>query len=173
MREELTEHYKKHSKSMIKLITYRQDGNWQDGEDIVHDAYERAARYFHNYNPALFTLEAWFGKILVNCEKDFNKDKRRMGMVIDTTAILINDDGEEFVGDVRCEQIPEDVSDYIQDVHSVRRLIFKKATGVNKDVLLLYYVYQYGIAEIDSILNIGYRKVDNIIKDFRMSVIRG
>jgi RNA polymerase sigma factor (sigma-70 family) len=173
MQAEITRHYEKHYKKMVKLITYRQDGNWQDGEDIVHSAYERAIRYFNNWKPELFTFEAWFGKILVNCEKDFVSDKRRLGMVVDANAILVNEDGEEFVGDVRCEQLDEDVTDRIQDIHSLRKMILRKPAGIQKDVLLLYYIYQYGIAEIDSMLEIGYRKVDNIIKDFRISVIRG
>jgi RNA polymerase sigma factor (sigma-70 family) len=151
-------HYLAHAENLIRLITFKRQGNQHDAEDIVHEAYSKALRHFNTYDSTTWKFATWFGRILINCEKDFAKDCRTHGM---------NDEFDE-------ENYEPVIEDHVrvQDVIGIHRLIDKQQKDT-RNVLLLYYVYQYSLSEIDSVLPAyGYKKVDNIVKDFRLKAMR-
>jgi len=143
-----------------------------DAEDIVHNAYAKAIRHIDKWDGS-YTIEAWFGKILINCEKSFIRDEKRQGMSYDKKVSLYeeDEDGEPIINVMA--EIVEDSVDIteIQDMQSLYRYIHRQPNK-NKDVLLLYFVYQYSLSEIASLLDLDYKVCDNKVKHFKTMAVR-
>lgn len=156
--ETVTKHYLENYDNLVRVYTFRRHGSEADAEDIIQEAYYRALKYFDTYQPEVYAFSTWFGRIVYNCEKDFNKAFLRHGM------------GED-VDEVYIEPIIEDHVE-VQDVASIRRMIYRQPV-MHRVILLLYYVYQYSLSEIDSLYpSFGYKRVDNTVKEFRLRAIR-
>jgi RNA polymerase sigma-70 factor (ECF subfamily) len=50
---------------------------------VVQEAYVRALTYWNSYDPALFTLDAWFKGILQNAARTFSREERSRGMTVE------------------------------------------------------------------------------------------
>lgn len=154
----VTEHYLANFDNLVRFFTFKRQGNRQEAEDIIQEAYYRALKYFHTFDPMAWMFSTWINKIIYNCEKDFNKANLKHGM---------NDEfDEEFY-----EPIVEDHAE-VQDVHSIRRMIYRQPKE-QRSLLLLYYVYQYSLGEISSMYPlVGYKRLDNTVKEFRLKAMR-
>lgn len=173
MRNEIVEkHYRKHFQHLCKVVSFRRKCELYDAEDILHTAYEKALRYFNAWDSRISTFDTWFGRILVNCEKDYQRDQRLKGAVIDDSKDIYSE--EDFVvlfGAVDSSQNPQDSLDKLRSNTDLLWFIDTQK-GDYQEVLRLYYIHQYSLAEIHSITNFMYKKVDNIIKDFRLRFIK-
>ncbi|MCX7799646.1 MAG: sigma-70 family RNA polymerase sigma factor [Fimbriimonadales bacterium] len=58
-------------------LAYRLTGNGADAEDLLQDAYIRAYRFFHQYDPEL-PFAKWLSKILCNANIDRLRRKGRL-----------------------------------------------------------------------------------------------
>lgn len=156
--EVITNHYVEHSEDLIRFMAFRRGGSRQDGEDIVHEAYSRALLYFPTFDPTVRNFSTWFNTVLSNVYKDFCKSERHGGMTDEFDEEAFDPLDIDFV--------------HIQDVSSLRKFIDKQPPFAIEP-LVLYYVYQYSLSEIDSLLpGYGYKRVDNIVKDFRLRAMR-
>lgn len=156
--KEIEEHYRENAENLIRFMAFKHQGNIMDGEDIVHDAYARAVRYYNTYNPRDSTFSKWFNKILANTERDFIRVSRKHGMAEDIDEIYL-------------EPVP-DVVEGVQDVEGLYKLISRQSSA-NCEILLLYYRYQYSLGDIAALIKTSnYKQIDNIIKHFRTIAIR-
>lgn len=74
-------YYKENYQKCIKRI-YSRTKDVMAAEDVVQDAFERALKYYHTYDSS-HEFEAWFNTILNNSYKDWIKDNRNQGMVVE------------------------------------------------------------------------------------------
>ena len=156
--ELISEHYQMHYGSLIKFFSYRHNGNEQDAEDIVQEAYARALKYFDSYDAENSKFTTWFGKIIVNCERDLVRAKLRNGST---------------------EEFDEELYDPVFEDHALRQDFMNLRGHIDRckqdvrEVLTLYYIYQYSLSDIASLLPMfKYKQIDNMVKDFRNKVIK-
>lgn len=65
------------SHRQVYALAYRLTGQASDAEDLVQEAYIRAFRFFHRYDPSL-PFTSWMYRILTNVHIDQNRRKGRL-----------------------------------------------------------------------------------------------
>lgn len=167
-------HYKLYYQALVKLLSFKHS-SVHDAEDIVQGAYTRALQYFNSWDGEKFTFEAWFGGILINEEKDFISRERRQGMSRPDQRVSMYEEDED--GDLVLTKAAEslesddDLLEVYQDIGYIRRQILKYPHNQSK-LLLLYFVYQYSMAEVASVTGTDYKVVDNLVHRFKRSMLK-
>lgn len=151
MNETVHEHYKKNFNTLVKKLSYRAGTEW-DAEDAIHDAYERAIRYFPSFNPDKSSFTVWFSRILVNALKD--QYSRNMGRSQDVEF------DEEIADGTPCEHYPRKVQAEIE----------KRIEGRKEhisEILRLYYINNYSSIDISRMVESSHVAVSQTVFRFR------
>lgn len=76
MSSQLEEFYRDNYKAKIALISRIAGGNKAFGEDVVQEAFTRALKYIHLYDPDRGDFSKWFNGILFNTFRDLQNEER-------------------------------------------------------------------------------------------------
>lgn len=151
MNATIREHYEQNFNNLVKKLSFRAGTQW-DAEDAIHDAYERALKYFPSFNPAKSAFTVWFSRILVNALKDqFSKN---MGRSNDLEF------DEEIADGTPCEHYPRKMYDEIVGRIEGRREHIA-------EILNLYFVNGYTARDISRMVESSHVAVSQTIFRFR------
>lgn len=152
MNETVNDHYRKNFSTLVKKLSYRAGTEW-DAEDAIHDAYERALRYFRSFNPDKSTFGAWFSRILVNALKEhYNRNMGRTGNDLEFD--------EEIAEGTPCEHYPRKVREEIENRIGGRKEHIS-------EILYLYFVNGYAAIDISRMVESSHVAVSQTIFRFR------
>lgn len=153
----LEQYYRENFDTLVKRLG-RIQGGVMAAEDVVHNAFERAIKYYESFNEES-DFERWFSIILSNALKRHQNDVRNQGV---TKSIEESEDEIEPI-------IPDDIRPILKD--EVKRLAQDK-TGTRKEVLRLTFEFGYKPSEIVTIVeDVTYRQVTRYLADFRQEVM--
>lgn len=145
--EQLTEHYLKNHKKLIKRLSFTLGTIW-DGEDCVHEAYANALQYKKSFKED-GDFSKWFNAILNNCiAKHRNKDR---------TTYPPEDPEETLL------ELP---SGLLEDV---KALIDREPEG-SKEVLRLHFLLDYTAMDVSKVTPHTYANAAKVIQRFRNKV---
>lgn len=123
--------FKKNYQRYVKAV-HRRAGSIENAEDVVMNAFERALRYLKDEDVG--NLEGWFTVTLNNALKDYMTAERKFGMTSDVDGLELEDEAQEvFRGD---------------ELHHIIKAVNKLPDSPAKEVLTLYYKYNYRVKEI-------------------------
>lgn len=148
----IDEHYKKHFGQLSKRYA-RSTGSDAAGEDIVHDAYEKAMRYYGSYDGSK-EFERWFSLILRNSYRDYMRHERGQPTEPLDEFVL---EGIECDGLVR--RIWKEVEDIIEEVNPNHR-----------EILHLHYIKDYPITDISYITEHSLSNCTQVVSRFRKKI---
>lgn len=138
-------HYKKNINQTIKNLSYRAGTEWA-AQDVAHEAYYRAMRYFDSYNPDE-EFGKWFSMILNNCLREYKNDEKGHSQK----------DYEEV------EAFPIHNDQIMRDVNK----IISTKSPVQQEVLNYYFKQDYSPTDISRITEYSYANCHKIIQRFR------
>ena len=153
MHEILEEHYKKNKKHITHMLT-RSMGD--DAEDVVQEAYLRAWKYIHSFNPNEFKFQNWFSRILSNVRKDFISEK------FGRSTHEEFDDGDEDVGDFSFNSNASKLMEIVYDE------ILLAENEDHREILTLFLIYGYKLREVVEIVDMKMGTVNQILTRFRL-----
>lgn len=142
-------HYKENRSKLVKKLTFRA-GTEEAAEDIVQEAYYRALRYQASFNRGE-NFNKWFSTILNNCLKEYKN--------VENGHSASEFEEEEAEG-ISCTSYPNHV---IRDIFT----LINTKSAVQKEVLFLYFKYEYPAIDISRITNYSYANCHQIIQRFR------
>jgi RNA polymerase sigma factor (sigma-70 family) len=152
MNETIAEHYVKNFDSLVKKLSYRAGTQW-DAEDAIHDAYERALKYFPSFNPDKGPFALWFSRLLSNALKDhYNANLGRTGSNLEFD--------EELAEGTPCEHYPRKMKEEIE------RRIDGRRPHIS-EILQLYFVNGYSARDISRMVESSHVAVNQTIFRFR------
>lgn len=150
----IEDHYRAKAPSIIKNIAYRAGGK-EDAEDIVQEAYYRALKYIHAFNPNEFDFERWFSRLFSNVWKDAISAKYQRGKPEE-----LNENHENFIDKTfnsNAAQLMELVYDEI--------LLTENED--HREILTLYLIYGYKLNEVAEITDQRSGTVNQILFRFK------
>lgn len=127
----LEHHYKAHRRRLVKIVMRRVGRCPYLAEEAVQEAYTRALKYIHCYDPEK-TLDNWFHTILNNAVRDLMKVERQRGLGLDNA-------------DEVADPIDTDTRVYAR---SIIDSIFLVKNNLHKEVLELYIIKGLGYKDI-------------------------
>jgi RNA polymerase sigma factor (sigma-70 family) len=151
MNETIDEHYRKNFNNLVKKLSYRAGTEW-DAADAIHDAYERALKYFPSFNPDKSPFNLWFSRILSNALKD--QYAKNMGRYNDLEF------DEEIVDGTPCEHVPRKMKEEIE------ARIDNRKPHIS-EILTLYFVNGYTARDISRMVESSHVAVNQTIFRFR------
>lgn len=95
----------KKSQRQAFALAYRLTGNTAEAEDLVQEAYVRAYRFFHRYDPTM-PFTSWLFRIVTNAHIDM---VRRRGRFRTTSIDQGGDDGKRTLEIEDCSAMPETI----------------------------------------------------------------
>lgn len=154
MNKEIEEHYIKNRRMLVKRLSFRSD-SIQDAEDVVQEAYYRALKYIASFNQEA-SFENWFTRILRNAIKEEKRKKFNLPPI---------------------ESFDEDEIAPLPDSNMQKRLLKSIEESINeernehiKEILKLYYIQGFKLAEIVQITNENYNAVNNMVHKFKRAI---
>lgn len=147
----IEDHYKNNRKHLSHILT-KQMGD--DAEDVVQEAYYRALRYSHAFNPNEFDFQRWFSRILSNVRKDFIAEKFGRG-----THVEIDESHDEFI--TECQGTNPKLIELLYDE------ILEHDNENHREVLTLYFIFNYQQREVSQIVDMKPGTVNQIITRFK------
>lgn len=144
----LEQHYRDNYRRYVKRMTFRAGTEW-DAEDVVHDAYERALRYYNSFDGG--NIDRWFNTILTNALKDFKANEK---------GFATSEFDEEESEGTPCEHYPSRLTVEIYDLINTKSL-------VQIEVLTLWMKEQYSARDISQLTSNTYGSCKSIIKRFK------
>lgn len=142
-------HYNTNRKHLINVMS-KQLGD--EAEDAVQEAYFRALKYIHAYNPEEFEFQRWFSRILSNVRKDFIAE--RFGRV---TGSPIQEDDLVSPEDPYASQVLQVVYDEILLVNDPN----------HREILTLALIFGYNLRDVVKIVDMKMGTVNQIITRFK------
>lgn len=151
----IEEHYIANFEKLVKKAAYRAGTEW-DAQDAVHDAYERAIKYFNSYDPAKSAFGAWFNRILVNAIREHhNHNKGKNDLEFD----------EDLVDGTPCLHYTDKMAD------EIRGRIKTKRPHI-AEILDLHFNLGYGAKDISRMVESTHIAVNQTIFRFREELKR-
>lgn len=154
MNKEIEEHYLLNRRALVKRLTFK-TGSVQDAEDVVQEAYCRALKYIASFNKEQ-SFENWFTRILRNSVKEWEREK-------------FNSPPIESFDEEEAEPIP-DSNMQKRMLKSVAESIDEEKNEYTKEILKLYYLQGFKLAEIVQITNGNYTAVNNMVHRFKRAI---
>lgn len=143
--------YNDNFESLVKRVSSRVP-NKEDAEDVVHDAFERALKYFDSFDPSVRKIDIWFSRILSNALKDFQNREKLSGMHVELKEWEL----EPAEDDRAYDEAHEEILNLIQE-----------KDGNRKEILTLYFMYEYLPREISEVLDVKVTTVRQYVWQFR------
>jgi RNA polymerase sigma factor (sigma-70 family) len=147
----LEKFYKDNRMLLVKRLINRA-GGIENAEDILQESFVRAIKYRAHFNPKKRELGAWFNTIMNNALKDFKRDERMGGMVVQYEEGM--DESYEM------SQTDPDMK------LRILRAIAKRDLNT-RSALHLYFIEEHKVKEIKEILDVPYKTVESIIYRFK------
>lgn len=149
----------------LTKYAYGKLGNWEDAEEAVHDAYERAIRYHGSFKEG-FDYEAWFFIILINVVNDV-----RAGRTNEPPSIEADDTigAEEYLIPA---ETPEEAVSSLKWANVFNKLCLTLSRR-DVSVLELYFLYGHKAVDVAELLNINIHTVKRILNENRKTVMGG
>ena len=148
MKQRLETHYRQHANLLFNKYG-RATNSKQDGEDIVHNAYERALKYIYSFNEEL-NFDAWMSTILTNSLRDFKGDLGGLVKTIDPDMLQ----AIYYPHTVDFEKSVKKYTDRLNDQH--------------KEVIRLHCDFGYNPKEINEVSPLSGGHIRTIISRFRL-----
>jgi len=143
----IEEHYQKNKLQYMKSLTFRAGTEW-DAEDVLHDAYERAIKYYGSYD-GIQEFGAWFRTILNNALRaHLNASKGHF--------VSLDEVEEESIP---CSQFS---SEMLKEIYQ----FIKTKNSVQQEVLMLHLKHGYRAIDISQITEHSYPNCRQIISRF-------
>lgn len=151
---ELEVYYRANYDQLVKRLG-RAVGSVMDGEDIVHDAFERALRFRESGS----NLERWFSVILSNCLKNHQARARLGG-----ASKPIEECMEELD-----PVIPDDIRGITKDEI---KILYKCKPEQQREMLRLTLEFGYKPSEVVTLMkDVTLRQVNNCVYAFKKEVV--
>lgn len=144
-KEILEQHYRENAHILIKRVTYRVGGNVYMAEDIVQEAYAKALRFLHHYNPE-YDYGGWFNSVLNSVLRDTQRKERDNGVVMDDIPI------------------DHEVEAYMAKDDLVK--LIKREHKRNRAILTMFFFDGFKTRQIAKFLEINHQTVRTIIRRF-------
>jgi RNA polymerase sigma factor (sigma-70 family) len=154
MNKEIEEHYLLNRRMLVKRLSFK-TGSIQDAEDVVQEAYCRALKYITSFNKEQ-SFENWFSRILRNSIKEWEREK-------------FNNPPTESLEEEALPPIP-DSNIQKRLLKSVEESIEEEKNEYIKEILKLYYIQGFKLAEIVQITNGNYTAVNNMVHRFKRGI---
>lgn len=125
------------------------------GQDVAQEAYYRAIKYFHTYDPSQ-KFDNWFGRIIHNAYKDIRNEEQ----------------GHAH------EEIDEFALEGVQNSHEIDRLLqqildkIKEEPEKNQEILVYAFQHGYSPREISQFHEMSHRNIRKVVSDYRMKIRR-
>lgn len=152
MYREVEEHYRKNRNTIIKKLTFKA-GSVQDAEDVVQEAYCRALKYIHAYNPNEFEFSRWFSRLFQNVWRDVLADKYQRGKPEEI-------DEKDFI----CYKFESNAPQLMELVYDA---IFATENPDHREILTLYLIYGYKLREVADIMGWRSGSVNQVLYRFK------
>lgn len=154
-RNEIIElHYKKNFSTLVKKF-YRAAGSTHGAEDIVHDAYERALKYYSEDH--IKDFDPWFSVVLRNSLRDFKRAERGYSEDVEV-------DEYDHVG-AYCSGLSD------KHWREIIQLINRKSEA-HKEVLTLYFLKGFSYKDISKITRNTYFNAYKIVSRFKEELVK-
>lgn len=144
----IEEHYIKNRQRLLKKLTFRA-GSPEAGEDVLQEAYLRAIKYWRSYNGE--GIDRWFSTIVNNALREYKNAEK---------GHILDEFDEEEADGTACTIYSDQVVAQIYD------RIYRKSPD-QREVLILYFQYEYSAKDISEITDFSYAKAHQIIQRFR------
>lgn len=145
--------FKKEYSGLVKKINFRVR-HMEDSEDIVMEAFGRAAKHFKGFNPEYKEFGAWFNTILKNCLKDYQREK------------FVN-----CIETVVDEEIPVDDKLPVKFLkEQVKRDIDALVPEARRDSCYLFFIVGFSYQEIEEATGISVRNARFYTDEFKKLV---
>lgn len=92
----LDDFYKTNFNKLVRSSSRYLRCNYHDAEDVVSEAFVKASKGFHNYDPARGEIGAWFSRILKRAQSDYRK---KIQSEFDDYLISVMSEPEELTVD--------------------------------------------------------------------------
>ena len=151
--EIIEEHYKANYKRLVKMYSYRA-GGVQDAEDVVQDAYTRALMYIDNPE-RIQVFNRWFISILKNALEDHLRHYKRgqpesLPEEEELTPTLCGKERGVFLKEIKKK--------------------LKEFDQPTQEVLTLYFLFGYSPRNISKIVELNYKRIQNIIGIYKAGI---
>lgn len=150
----IEQHYRERSATIAKNIAYRA-GSREDAEDIVQEAYCRALKYIHAFNPNEFEFERWFSRLFSNVWKDAISAKYQRGYPQE-----LDETHEQFI----CNNFKSSAPQLMEIIYDE---ILATDNEDHREVLTLYLIYGYKLNEVSEITDMRSGTVNQILFRFK------
>lgn len=150
----IEDHYRANAASIAKNIAYRAGGR-EDAEDIVQEAYCRALKYIHAFNPNEFEFQRWFSRLFSNVWKDAIAEKYQRGRPQE-----LDETHEQFI----CNNFKSNAPQLMELIYDE---ILATENEDHREVLTLYLIYGYQLKEVAEITDIRSGTVNQILFRFK------
>lgn len=121
----------------IYYLFYKMVNNHDDAEDLTIEAFGKAFKNLHNYQPT-FAFSTWLFRIATNNGIDFLRKKKLKTFSIDQTFKV--DDGDEISMDVKSSALdPEETMITAQKKELLRQFVDKLKPRYRRLIELRYY----------------------------------
>ena len=148
----IEDHFRRNSSRLVKNLSVKCKGLF-NAEDSVHNAYERALRYWDSYEPDM-GFDKWFEAVLRNAVSATMNEAIKMGGTTDQ----IEHYADETTA--RWSEKSEQIIDMIKDKQFNER-----------NILMLKFVHMYSTrSEIPCLVPETEKQVRRIVEDFKAEV---
>lgn len=145
--------YRANKDRYVKQYTNRA-GTKEAAEDVVQEAFYRAIKFFHAYDPTL-PFEGWFNRIVSNALKHYKNMERGHSNHDEF-------DEEDFEG-TDCRMLNQRLWEQIRDE-------IAQYDGEHYEILSLYFEYQYQPRDICKIVDMKYKTVETFLQRFKKMI---
>jgi len=154
--ELITNHYLANYNKLVKTSQRRvPDHSLALAEEVVQEAYARALKYFVTFNPKINSFDVWFKKILRNATNDCRFTEQERGVTYQL---------DENIEDVSVTK--EEKKQYIDILY----IIYNTYNNRDKEILLLFFLYNYTSKDISEYTGIKDTTIRQIILRFRNKI---
>lgn len=157
MYKQIEQFYKDNYDMLVKRFN-RRAGGIENAEDVVQEGFARALQYKNSFNPERQEIGAWFNSIINNTLVRHQKEQMLKGM-----SVPYDEHEHEEVYD--CDSEKKLLISNILD------RMYVKGSG-KKNILYLYFVQGYKMAEITRVVDDKYTTVQSIINRFKSEMVR-
>jgi RNA polymerase sigma factor (sigma-70 family) len=149
----VAEHYQENKLKYLKRLSFRAGTEW-DAEDVLHDAYERAIRYYASYDDSQ-DFGAWFNTILNNALREHKNASKGHFISLDEIE-------EEAI------PCPHYSTELLKEIY--QRI--KAKNPIQQEVLMLHFKHEYSALQISQITDCNYSNCRSIIAQFKKELKR-
>ena len=151
---ELEKHYRENRVKLCKVMSKRLSNQYHLAEEAVQEAYLRAFKYYHTFDPSIKSFNTWFTTILNMCVTKVGQEERNRGMGLE--------DVEGVIGEVDYR-----LTNHGDTLQAVKTVIDSMRNTVHAEVCNLYFTHELTQEEIHQITGVNKLTVNTILRRFK------